>query len=211
MTSIFSKEDYNSGNGFNVHIWGGLIWNSLHIISFNYPVNPTEEDKDHYHQYLMSLKHVLPCKSCRDNYTKNLIQSGYSRSKLKDRDTFSRYVYDLHNTVNLMLGKKKYKTYNEVRDRYEMFRAKCVNSTPVGYRYETGCTKPVNNIKSQSVINIVPLEQNRETFIIDRRCIPSKKHSKKSSKKHSKKSSKKHSKKSSKKKTPNKKSSKRKN
>lgn len=198
MSTIFSKADYNSGNGMSTLVWGPMQWNILHIMSFNYPVNPTETDKDNYHNYLMSLKHVLPCKSCRDNYNKNLTQSGYNRSKLKDRETFSRYIYDLHNTVNLMLGKPKYKTYNEVRDRYEMFRAKCVNDTPIGSKYETGCTKPVNNIKSQCIIHIIPMVKNRETFIVDKKCIPIyKKSSKKSSKK---KSTKKSSKKSSKRK-----------
>jgi hypothetical protein len=96
-----------------------------------------------------------------------------------------------------MLGKKKYKTYNDVRDRFELFRAKCVNDTPIGSKYENGCTKPINNIKTQCIIHIAPMVKNRETFIIDKRCIPAKKLSRKSSKKKSpkKKSSKKKSRK----------------
>ena len=194
MSIIFSKADYESGNGMNTLIWGPMIWNTLHIISFNYPVNPTESDKTHYHEYLMNIKHVLPCKSCRDNFLHNLKAAGYDKSKLKDRATFSRFIYDLHNIVNQMLGKSKYKTYEEVRARYEMFRAKCVNNTPIGSKYETGCTKPANNIKTQCVINIVPLEKNRDTFIVDKRCFsrkPSRKTSSKSLRKPSRKPSRK--------------------
>ena len=207
MSMNFSKFDYESPNGIATHIWGPLVWNTLHIISFNYPVNPTEEIKTQYHEYLMSLKNVLPCKSCRDNFMNNLKTAKYGKDKLKSRETFSRFIYDFHNVVNLMLGKKKYKTYNEVRDRYELFRAKCVNNTPIGSKYEIGCTNPVNKIKTQCVINIVPLEHNRETFIIDKRCIPSTKSSRKSSKK---KSSRKSSKKKSSKKKSYRKSSKKK-
>lgn len=175
MTSIFSKADYNSNDGFSVSNWGPLIWNSLHIISFNYPVNPTNDDKNHYHEYLMSLQYVLPCGACRINFPKNLKAAGYNRDKLKNRDQFSRFIYNLHNVVNQMLGKPKYLTYEQIRDRYEMFRAKCNSSTetPINTRFETGCTRPNNNIKSQSVINIVPLRINRETFIIDKKCLPS--------------------------------------
>jgi hypothetical protein len=168
----FSKADYNSNDGMGTYTWGPLIWNTLHIMSFNYPVVPDEETKNHYHEYLMSLEHVLPCKSCRVNFSKNLKMAGYNRDKLKNRDQFSRFIYDLHNVVNQMLGKPKYLTYEQIRDRYEMFRAKCVNDTPVHTRFETGCTKPNNNIKTQSVVNIVPLRINRETFVIDKKCLP---------------------------------------
>lgn len=179
MSTIFSKDDYNSDMGMSTLIWGPIQWNFLHIMSFNYPTNPSEKDKDNYHNYLMSLKFILPCKSCRDNYVKNLKMAKYGRNKLKNRDTFSRFMYDLHNIINKMLGKSNYMTYEYVRDRYEMFRAKCINNTPINPRFETGCTKPVNKIKSQCIINIVPLKQNQETFIIDKKCMPKKSSKKK--------------------------------
>ena len=42
----FGKNDFSSGEGFQTSIWGPLIWTSLHIISFNYPVNPSLENKN---------------------------------------------------------------------------------------------------------------------------------------------------------------------
>jgi hypothetical protein len=189
LNTIFSEDDYNSGQGMATTVWGPMIWNTLHIISFNYPISPNQDTKKHYYDYLMSLGKVLPCKACRDNYIGNLKSTKFGMDKLKDRDTFSRYIYTLHNTVNVMLGKKPYMTFEYVRDRYELFRAKCVKDTPLIPKFELGCTKPINNIKTRCIINIVPLEQNQETFIIDKRCVP-KKSSKKSSKKGSKKSSK---------------------
>ena len=192
MTNLFTKEQYNSNNGFITHCWGPLMWNTLHIISFNYSIHPTNEDKDHYHNYLMSLGYILPCKSCRDSYLNNLKVANYNRNKLKDRDTFSRFIYELHNCVNKMLNRPKYLTYEAVRDRYEMMRAaKCINETPVGSLHKTlpklGCTIPANNIKTMCIVSVVPHRQNQETFIVDKRLsskslLKTKKSSKKSSK-----------------------------
>ena len=46
---------------------------------------------------------------------------------LKNRDTFSRYVYKLHEIINKMLKKKSGLTYCQVRERYEHFRSRCTN------------------------------------------------------------------------------------
>ena len=37
---------------------------------------------------------------------------------MASRDSFSRYIYDLHNLINIRTDKPIYKTYNEVRDFY---------------------------------------------------------------------------------------------
>ena len=50
---------------------------------------------------------------------------------LKNRDTFSRYIYNLHELVNKMLKKKSGLTYADVRKRYEHFRARCGAAPPV--------------------------------------------------------------------------------
>ena len=71
MTDIF-KDDYNNTNGFMTSIWGPPLWMILHIISFNYPIKPTIEDKNNYYNYILSLKNILPCKYCRDNFLNNL-------------------------------------------------------------------------------------------------------------------------------------------
>ena len=41
----FTEKEYNSDYGFITYIWGPLLWHFLHIISFNYPVDPEEYNK----------------------------------------------------------------------------------------------------------------------------------------------------------------------
>ena len=64
---VFTKKDYNSGDGMLTSVWGAAQWHFLHMISFNYPVNPTVEDKKHYKDYIYNLRYILPCKYCRIN------------------------------------------------------------------------------------------------------------------------------------------------
>ena len=123
--SAFNKNHYNSGDGMLTSVWGPGMWHYLHTMSFNYPINPTIKDKHHYRDFVLQLKYVLPCGKCRKNLIKNFKKLPLKMSDMKNRDTFSRYIYNLHEVVNKMLGKKSNLTFEMVRERYEHFRARC--------------------------------------------------------------------------------------
>ena len=57
-------------------------------------------------------------------------------STMKNRESLSRWVYNLHEEINRMLGKKSNLTYNDVRDRYEIFRARCIDDSAGGRKKE---------------------------------------------------------------------------
>ena len=120
--SIFEKRDYESSNGMQSSIFGPPLWFSLHITSFNYPVKPTAEDKINYKTWLLSHRYTLPCGYCRKNFDNNIKKAGFNDSCMKNRETFSKFIYKLHNCINKMLGKNIEISYEEVRDRYENFR-----------------------------------------------------------------------------------------
>ncbi len=176
---IFKKGDFYSGDGFLTSVWGPALWHSLHIMSFNYPVNPTQEDKEHYRDYVLSLQHVLPCKYCRQNLKTNFKSMPLTMTEMKDRDSFSRYIYELHELVNRMLKKKSNLTYCDVRERYEHFRSRCTEEKPIIFKYskqtrkkkEKGCTEPLYGKKSKCIIKIVPQETKQQTMQIDKKCI----------------------------------------
>ena len=108
---IFSKENYNSNEGMLTSIWGPSMWHYLHIMSFNYPLKPTLEDKKHYRDFVLNLQYILPCKYCRINLKKNFKTLPLKYSNMKNRETFSKYIYDLHELVNKMLHKNVHLTY----------------------------------------------------------------------------------------------------
>jgi hypothetical protein len=185
-TRTFKKNDFSSGDGMVTKIWGPIMWTALHTISFNYPVNPTLDDKKHYKDFIYKLKYVLPCKYCRINLTKNLKQKPLLNCHMKNRETFSRYIYELHELVNKMLDKKSTLSYCDVRERYEHFRSRCTEEKPRIFNFiksqtkkkkynkkenEKGCTEPLYGKKSKCIINIVPQEDKNATFQIDKKCI----------------------------------------
>jgi len=102
----YTKKNFNSGDGMVTTVWGPPLWHYMHTMSFNYPVKPTVDDKKHYKNFILNLKYILPCRYCRDNLTKNFKAMPLTTKDLKNRDTFSRWVYKLHELVNTMLGKK---------------------------------------------------------------------------------------------------------
>ena len=177
----FSKKHYNSGEGMLTSVWGPSLWHYLHTMSFNYPIKPTNADKKHYKNFILQLQHVLPCKYCRINLKSNLKALPLKVCHLKDRASFSRYVYNLHETVNKMLKKKSGLAYCDVRERYEHFRSRCTEEKPVMFNFkktrknkkEKGCTEPLYGKKSKCVINIVPQEERVNTFSVDKKCIKS--------------------------------------
>lgn len=117
--------DNNKTNGMMSKVWGPFLWHSLHIISFNYPLEPTLKQKKEYCRFILSLRYILPCKYCRDNLIINFKKAKFNKKIFDSRKNFSIFIYNLHNIVNISLGKKKYKTYKEVEIFYEKFRAKC--------------------------------------------------------------------------------------
>jgi len=180
---VFTKKDYNAGDGMMVKIWGPLQWTFLHTMSFNYPIHPSLQDKNHYRNYILNLQYILPCKYCRINLTNNFKKKPLQMCHMESRETFSRYIYELHELVNKMLKKKSHLTYCDVRERYEHFRSRCTDEKHKVFTFkrtktlkntkEKGCTEPLYGKKSKCVINIVPVEDKSATFTMDKKCIKS--------------------------------------
>ena len=175
----FTRKEYMSSDGMMTSIWGPAMWHALHTISFDYPVHPTNEEKKHYKEFIESLKYVLPCKYCRLNLTNNLKIYPIRECHMKNRDTFSRYVYSLHEIINKMLGKKSGLSYCDVRETYEHFRSRCTQSdgkklfkfNKTRKNKEKGCTTPLYGKNAKCVIKIIPEEEKEPSFSVDNRCV----------------------------------------
>jgi hypothetical protein len=178
---VFTDPDFSSGDGFLTTVWGPPMWHYLHTMSFNYPVNPTDADKRNYKAFIMNLQHVLPCKYCRINLKTNFKNYPLRACHLASRDAFSKYVYELHEIVNRLLGKTSGLSYCDVRERYEHFRARCTddpnprmakpNPKSKSKKKEKGCTEPLYGKYSKCVLKIVPQDTPTETLSIDKQCI----------------------------------------
>mgnify|MGYP001161507572 FL=1 len=186
LNTVYTDNEYNSNDGMLTSVWGPGMWHYLHTMSFNYPVNPTKKDKEHYSKFMLQLKHVLPCGKCRKNLKQNYKKLPLYMKHMKNRAMFSKYVFDLHELINNMLGKKSGLNYETIRERYEHFRARCSiskqNKTKKRVHFsnkntvftEKGCTESLYGEKSKCVLQIVPQDTNCESLSIDKQCVKEK-------------------------------------
>lgn len=177
---VYTESDFQSNDGMLTTVWGPSMWHYLHTMSFNYPVRPNCKEKERYRNFVLSLKHVLPCGKCRANLCKNFQKLPLLMSHMKSRATFSKYIYDLHEVINHMLNKKSGLTYEQVKERYEHFRSRCTKSLKDLQRKtmkkrkenkEKGCTEPLYGEKSKCVLRVIPQTEKCESLEVDSKCI----------------------------------------
>lgn len=168
--NVYNEDDYKSQDGILTSVWGPSLWHFLHSMSFNYPDNPTKEDKENYKSFIQSLKNILPCKYCRINIINNFKELPITNKDMKNRYTFSLYVYNLHELINKMLNKKSNLCYEEVRERYEHFRSRCKDEYKKIVKKEKGCTESLYGEKSKCIIKIVPHNKRCKTFQMNKLC-----------------------------------------
>jgi hypothetical protein len=101
----------------NQNIWGSHLWFSLHTISFNYPLNPTIDDKKDYKNFFLNLQNVIPCSVCKKNYMRHIKEHPID-NYLDNRKKIVYWVIDMHNMVNAEIG-KKILSYDVVLKKYE--------------------------------------------------------------------------------------------
>lgn len=177
----YTKKHYQSGDGMVTSVWGPPLWHYLHTMSFNYPVKPTKADKIHYKKFILNLQHVLPCRYCRENLKKNLKALPLTSRDMRNRTSFSKWVFKLHELINTMLGKKSGLRYCDVRERYEHFRSRCTTEKKFSTRKveevakktrktkEKGCTEPLYGHKSKCIVKIVPKSVRGKSFQMDKK------------------------------------------
>ena len=99
----------------NVNEWGPGGWTFLHTITFNYPNNPSVQDKQNHFIFFDTLKHVLPCEKCKKHYKEN---SKDLKDNLNSRDDLVKWLIDIHNDVNIKNNKPAW-SYADVYNKYQ--------------------------------------------------------------------------------------------
>ena len=103
-------------------LWGPDMWRTLHLLSFLYPVKPSADDKKNMKNYILALRKVLPCEICQLNFKRDLQGRGVNSTTLEmaleSRDSLSRFLVDIHNTIN-NCNKKTVIPYDIVKQQYE--------------------------------------------------------------------------------------------
>jgi hypothetical protein len=122
-------DTHNNNEGLITKIWGPDTWNSLHAITFNYPKNPTELDKQHYKHYFELLVVVLPCCNCRESYRKHINDENnnlkLTYEVMESRYTLTHWLYRVHCAVNKETGYTYDISYEQLCNKYNSYIAIC--------------------------------------------------------------------------------------
>jgi hypothetical protein len=85
--------------------WGPAAWKFLHSVTFSYPDAPTIHEQMEAENLFTSLRTLLPCEACREHYESEI---SVNPPDTRSRATLSAWLVDLHNRVNVRLGKPIY-------------------------------------------------------------------------------------------------------
>jgi hypothetical protein len=146
----------------NQNIWGPHLWFSLHSISFNYPLKPTIEDKHNYKNFFLNLQEVIPCSVCKKNYKRHLNEHPI-QDYLDNRKSLVYWLIDMHNMVNVEIGKKLFsydiviKKYEDVYQKKIILNNETENQNIEGENIQSKNTKYVQIIYSVFTILIILL------------------------------------------------------
>ena len=102
----------------NPENWGPSAWIFLHTITFNYPENPNSHHKQQAITFFNSLGEMLPCKKCQEHYQEYL-NNHPVKYHVNTRVTLVKWLIDVHNNVNSLLGKKRL-SYKEALKIYNL-------------------------------------------------------------------------------------------
>ncbi|KAI6204926.1 Sulfhydryl oxidase [Aphelenchoides besseyi] len=84
---------------------GRSTWNLLHTMAAYYPEKPTNEEQQSMKQTVESLSKTYPCPHCAEDFRKDLVENPI---ELKDRNVLSKWMCEMHNRVNVKLGKETF-------------------------------------------------------------------------------------------------------
>ena len=150
----------------NVSKWGPGGWVFLHSISFNYPLDPKDDDKIKYKSFFKSLEDILPCKYCRESY-KIYYKYIPIDDFLDSRIGVCYWLFRIHGLINEKIYSKD-TNFEYIIRKYEGIRAKCGKMSRNGKLdeiYKT-CKKKANLIDLDYLSNFLN-ESERYKIIFD--------------------------------------------
>jgi len=125
----------------NPEIWGPKAWFFLDSAILSYPDNPTDNIKNSYKTFIISLKDILPCTNCREHFIKYINTNPLTDKILSSRIRIQEWILNLHNNIN-KFNNKDIITYKNYINYYNKIyknscKYKCQSNVESFNEYET--------------------------------------------------------------------------
>jgi hypothetical protein len=91
--------------GFDTVFWGPHVWATFHVCALSFPRDPSSCEKKAMNSLFQSMIHNIPCKTCRDCYTKLIEVVPPGPFIELGRSGAFAYSWLLHNLVSKKTGK----------------------------------------------------------------------------------------------------------
>ena len=112
-----------NNNIFNPIIWGPHYWFVLYTIALSYPLNVNESTKKKYYDFITNLPLFIPIPDIGNTFSK-FLDSYPVTPYLDSRESFVKWVYFIHNKINIYLGKPEITYYDAMNNYYEHYKLK---------------------------------------------------------------------------------------
>lgn len=104
----------------NPKIWGPHYWFVLHTIALNYPLNPNETSKKKYYDLIENFPLFIPIPDMANSFSK-LLDTYPITPYLDSRESFIKWVYFIHNKINISLGIPEKSLEESLHDYYQLY------------------------------------------------------------------------------------------
>jgi hypothetical protein len=124
--------------GINPRLWGKSSWIFLFYIVESYPDNPTNNNKNIIKNFFESLRYILPCEICRNNYKKDIKNIKLSNFYLKNKNNLRTWLYKIHDLTEKRINGKGMDKSNYIK------------------KYSNNNSKfALNNINKKHIFNLI--------------------------------------------------------
>jgi hypothetical protein len=131
--------------------WGPGTWKLFYSIAYTYPEKPSPVEKNAVFNFFTSLKILLPCEKCKDEYTKYIT---LYPPRVDSKTSLQHWILNLHNSINVRLNKPL------LNDRDIQLTLETFDSLKQ-YIPENHISEKFNSLKQHIPINnIIPLNHN---------------------------------------------------
>jgi len=102
-------------------IWGPHYWFVLHTIALNYPLYPNQTIKKKYYDFIHNLPLFIP-NSNMANFFSKILDDFPITPYLDSRESFIKWMYFIHNKINLSLEKQEVTLSESLKNYYNHYR-----------------------------------------------------------------------------------------
>jgi len=138
--------------------WGPGTWKLFYSIAYTYPDKPNLSEKTAVLNFFSSLKLLIPCENCKEEYNKFLLDNP---PQVNSKILLNQWIIDLHNSINIRL-KKPIVNSNDIQLTLEQFDSTKNNITQ---QQQPKKIVPIRNLNSTG-IKILPNPSKKHTSTV---------------------------------------------